>query len=166
MVHFSTTKNCTDPNASSTPTGDHLSTVLCSCAAAAEEQQAKWHFPALKPDTAKKLALCRESSYGTLHFFAKILTICKNKICSFGMKLSTKKKRKNKQTKQKRKYHHSKKNIVGLDYSCLLEMLIVVQALKWCLSLTVRKGKQKARRRVVWAFLPSSRPPFGHCLPL
>lgn len=39
------------------PTGDHLSTVLCSCAAAAEEQQAKWHFPALKPDTAKKIGI-------------------------------------------------------------------------------------------------------------
>lgn len=53
VVHFSITRIYPDPNANSTPTGKHLSRVLCSHTAVFEKQPAKRHSPAVQPNTAK-----------------------------------------------------------------------------------------------------------------
>lgn len=52
-----------------------------------------------------------------------------------------------KTTTHKTKYDHTKKKkkVVGLYYSCFLEMLIAVQAWKQCWSLATRKGKIESK---------------------
>lgn len=57
VVHFSTARIYPDPNTNSTPTGRHLSTVLCSHAAVLEKQQANWHFPAAHNPTWLKTGM-------------------------------------------------------------------------------------------------------------